>query len=155
MEIVVNMFVALCVGVSYVVGYLLAVLSLVFLIAWIIDDKYKTNLSSIAFNLFRQYFPDKDEKVLCARCENAENIGLDVSEDNYCSSCGKELKKHKASAYDIRVENMTKKVLLFALSAAVFYTISTALFGVFVIISIGLYCFYSFSGSVASKGEPS
>ncbi|MEE4292271.1 MAG: hypothetical protein V2J13_11040 [Cycloclasticus sp.] len=141
-EIVLNMFVALCVGISYVVGYLLAALSFIFLITWIIDDKYKTNFSNNIFDFLKLFFLEKNEKVICQRCEDAKDIDLDAIEDNYCYLCGKEFKKSKASAYDIKVEKLTNKILLFALTAILLYTISTTLLVVFLIISTLSYYFF-------------
>ncbi len=144
MEIVLNMFVALCVGMSYVAGYILAILSLILLISWIIDGKYNTNLSNTLFDLLKLYLPEKAkkaEKVVCKRCEDAKTVENDDIEDNYCSFCGKKFKKNKASAPDIQVEKMTNKIVLFALAAIFCYTISTALFFVFVVLSITLFCF--------------
>jgi len=152
-DIVVNMFVALCVGVSYVMGYLLAVLSLLFLITWIIDDKLKTNWSSKLFGLCNQYWSKSYEKAICQKCEGLNHMDIDIIEDKYCSQCGKELKKTKTSAYDLKVEKMTQKILLFALAAGVMYSISFALFVIFVIISIVAYCFYCAAGSSAPKEE--
>ena len=153
MEIVVNMFVALCVGVFYVVGYLLAVLSLLFLVTWIIDDNFKTNWSSKLFDLCDQYWSEKYEKAICKRCEEPSNTDLDKIEDNYCSLCGKWLKKKKTSGYDLKVEKMTQKILLFALAAVVLYSINAALLVIFVIISTVAYYFYCAAGSSAPKEE--
>ena len=82
------------------------------------------------------------KKVICQRCEDVKNIDLDAIEDNYCYLCGKEFKKSKASAYDIRVEKLTNKILLFALTSILLYTISTTLLVVFVIISTLSYYFF-------------
>lgn len=141
MEIVLNMFVALCVGISYLVGYLLAVGSLIFLITWITDSKYKTNLSNSIFDFIKLFSPEKVEKIVCQRCEDAKDIDLDALKDNYCSLCGKEFKKNKTSADDIKVEKLTNKILLFALTAILLYSVNTTLLIIFVISAVS-YFFY-------------
>ncbi len=150
MEFVINMFVALCVGTSYVIGYPLALLALLFLIAWIIDGRYKSNLSDRFLYLLKAYLPEKEEKVVCKRCEEVKTI---ATEDNYCSLCGKEFKKPKTSTYDIQVEKMTKKILIFALITILLYSFSTTLFVVFVTLSAISFCLYSVSKSAESKRE--
>lgn len=153
MEIVLNMFVALFVGTSYVAGYLLAALSLILLVSWIIDGRYKTNLSNKIIELLKMYLPeeDKGEKVVCKRCEEAKTVEVEEIEDNYCYLCGKKFKKHTASARDILVEKVTNRLVLLALVAVLLYTISTALFVVFALISVGAFCFYSLSGPKAQE----
>ena len=152
-ELVLNMFVALCVGMSYAVGYALAISSSILLVTWIIDSQYKTNLSNTIFDLFKLYTPEKDEKVICKRCEDIKNINLDKIEDNYCYLCGKELKKIMTSAYDIKVEKMTSRILLFALTALLLYSISTALLVVFAILSATSYFLFFVVKSTKPKGE--
>ncbi len=144
MEIVLNMFVALCVGVSYVGGYILAILSLILLVSWIIDGKYNTSLSNTILDLLKLYLPEKDkkaEKVVCKRCEDVKTVENEDTDDNYCSFCGKKFKKITASAHDIQVEKMTNKIVLFALAAILCYAISTALFFVFSVLSVTYFGF--------------
>lgn len=153
MEIVLNMFVALCVGISYVVGYLLAALSLILLVSWIIDDRYKTTLSNDFIDLLKLYLPEenKGEKVACRRCEDVKTMDIGTREDNYCSLCGKKLKKSKSSAHDTQIEKMTNKIVLFALGAIVLYTISTVLFTVGAVISIAWCCYYYLNAPKAQQ----
>jgi hypothetical protein len=144
-EIVLNMFVALCVGVLYVGGYILAILSLILLVSWIVDGRYNTNLSNAVLDLLKLYLPEKDkkaEKVVCNRCEDSKTVENEDIAGNYCSFCGKKFRKITASAHDIQVERMTNKIVLYSLAAIICYMISTALFFVFAVLSIAYFCFY-------------
>lgn len=152
MEFVLNMFVLLCVGMSYAIGYALAILALILLVTWIIDYKYETNWSNNILDFIKLFCLKKDAKVICQKCEDTNDMDFAEIEDNYCSLCGKEFKKHKTSAYDIKVEKMTNKILLFALAGILFYNISTTLLIVFIILSI-IYYYFNVVRSTEPKNE--
>ena len=153
MEIALNILVALFIGMSYVVGYLLVALSIILLATWIIDYRYKINLSQNFIDLLKMYLPEenKGEKFVCKRCEDAKSLNINDLEDNYCSLCGKKFKKNITSARDIQIEKMTNKIVLIALGAILLYTISPALFVVFAVISIGSCFFYYLNGPKAQQ----